>query len=138
MKQRLSLSPPTVGASSLLVIFAVLCLTVFALLSVSSVQADTRLGNASRDAISDYYEADKQAEIILSQLRRGEIPPGVTERDGIYTYACPLSDTQALAVEVTLQRTEYTILRWQVVSTVTWQPDETLPVWKETSEGGLS
>ena len=138
MKQRRSLSPPTVGASSLLVIFAVLCLTVFALLSVSSVQADTRLGDSARGAILDYYEADKQAEIILSQLRRGEIPPEVTEQDGIYTYSCPLSDTQALAVEVVLQESEYTILRWQVVSTVTWQPDETLPVWKETSEGGLS
>ena len=135
MKKQISLSPPTVGASSLLVIFAVLCLTVFALLSVSSVQADTRLGNSARDAIFGYYEADKQAEIILSRLRNGEIPPNVTETDGIYTYSCPLSDTQALEVQVSLQGAEYTILRWQVVSTADWQPDETLPVWNDKSKG---
>ena len=34
--------PPALGGVSLLVIFAVLCLTVFALLSLSTVQADCR------------------------------------------------------------------------------------------------
>ena len=40
-------TPPMVGGSSLLVIFAVLCLTIFTLLTLSTVQADTRLSEAS-------------------------------------------------------------------------------------------
>lgn len=40
-KQRFS--PPAIGGTSLLVVFAVLCLTVFALLSLTTVQADVRL-----------------------------------------------------------------------------------------------
>ena len=44
-KQKVTL--PAIGGSSLLVIFAVLCLTVFALLSLSTVQADNRLSDAS-------------------------------------------------------------------------------------------
>ena len=47
MKRNHSISTPTVGGSSLLVIFAVLCLTVFALLSLSTVQAEKRMADAS-------------------------------------------------------------------------------------------
>ena len=43
MKGKLRFSPPAVGGASLLVSIFVLCLTVFALLSLSPVQADTRL-----------------------------------------------------------------------------------------------
>ena len=41
-RKQAELSPPPVGGASLLVVFAVLCLTVFALLSLS-----TEIGRAS-------------------------------------------------------------------------------------------
>lgn len=69
-----------VGISSLLVIFAVLCLTVFALLSVSTVQAQLRLAESTRSAITGYYRADAEAEEILAKLRAGEISEGVEKR----------------------------------------------------------
>ena len=125
-------SPPAVGGSSLLVIFAVLCLTVFALLGLSSVQANGRLSDASAQAISSYYTADCQAEAILSRLRAGELPEGVTVSDGLYTYQCPISDTQTLAVEVRLDDADWTVLRWQAVSVVDWENDDTLSVWDGT------
>ena len=40
-------APTVVGGSSLLVIFAVLCLTVFAVLSLTQAQADRRLAQNS-------------------------------------------------------------------------------------------
>ena len=43
MDERRDSFPPAVGGSSLLVIFAVLCLTVFALLTLSTAAADSRL-----------------------------------------------------------------------------------------------
>ncbi|MEI3141197.1 MAG: hypothetical protein V8S34_06355 [Lawsonibacter sp.] len=96
--------PPVVGGSSLLVIFAVLCLTVFALLSLPTVQADRRLAQSSwPSAVTGYYQADCQAEEILSRLRAGERPEGVTEEgEGVFSYACPISDTQTLEVRVRL------------------------------------
>lgn len=118
-----------VGISSLLVIFAVLCLTVFALLSVSTVQAQLRLAKSTRSAISGYYRADGEAEGILSKLRAGEIPEGVEKKGDTYAYACPISENQALFVCVKIQGTEYTVLRWQVVSTTQWDADTKLPVW---------
>ena len=136
MDKRERTGPMTVGASSLLVIFAVLCLTVFALLSVSTVQADRRLSDKAADAVTGYYAADCQAEEILARLRSGEIPEGVSEQAGVYSYACPISQTQTLTVSVTVEGPEYTILRWQAVSTARWQADDSLRVWDGTAEEG--
>lgn len=131
MSEKRTFSPPiVVGAVSLLTIFAVLCLTVFALLSLSTVQADSRLSDNAAAAISQYYEADCAAETVLAQLRAGEVPDGVTAYDGgVYRYSCPLSDTQTLVVEVALQGQDYTVLRWQTLSTARWEADDSLPVW---------
>ena len=46
-QKQVQVSPPPVGGASLLVVFAVLCLTVFALLSLSTVRANERLSEAS-------------------------------------------------------------------------------------------
>lgn len=129
MNNREKASFPPVGVSALLVIFAVLCLTVFALLSVSTVRADQRLRDNAAAAAEGYYAADRAAEEILARLRAGECPEGVEETGGVFRYACAISDTQALAVEVRVRGTDYTVLRWQAVSTADWQADESLPVW---------
>ena len=126
-------SPPAVGGSSLLVIFAVLCLTVFAMLSMSTVLAEQRLRDASADAVSDYYTADVQAETVLARLRAGEVPEGVELSDDLVaSYSCPLSDTQSLAVQVVFDGSlggSYRITRWQVVYTADWTPDNSIKVW---------
>ena len=134
MDKRKTAFPTGVGVSSLLVIFAVLCLTVFALLSISTVKADLRLSEQSARTVEGYYEADCRAEEILARLRGGEHPDGVKEENGIYSYACPISDTQTLAVQVKLSGAEYEILRWQAVSTQDWQADDSLPVWDGGTE----
>jgi hypothetical protein len=121
-----------VGGSSLLVIFAVLCLTVFALLGLSTVQADGRLSDSTVQAVSGYYEADCQAERILARLRSGQMPEGVTRTGDVYSYICSVSDTQQLQVEVSLDGTDYTVLRWQLVSIADWQPDQSIDLWDGT------
>lgn len=121
---------PPIGLSSLMVIFAVLCLTVFALLSVSTVRADQRLSENAAKAVEGYYRADCEAEEILARLRQGERPAGIKETNGVFAYACPISETQTLAVEVMVDGADYHILRWQAVSTVDWQASDQLPVWQ--------
>lgn len=126
-------APPVVGGSSLLVIFAVLCLTVFALLGLSTVQADSRMAEASYEAVQRYYEADTEAEQILASLRQGKIPVegvGKNEKDGnIYFYRCQVSEVQAIEVEVQITGDSYRVLRWQLVSTTDWESDESLDLW---------
>lgn len=118
-----------IGVSSLLVIFAVLCLTVFALLSISTVRADRALSEKAAASAKGYYQADLAAETTLAALRAGERPEGVTEEHGVFTYTHPISDTQTLVVVVAVTGTEYEILRWQTVSTADWQASDHLPVW---------
>ena len=118
---------PVIGGSSLLIIFAVLCLTVFALLGLSTVHANKRLSDISIQAVSDYYKADTEAEQILAQLRMGEIPEGVSSDGNVFYYTCPISDTQQL--QVVVQSGDWRILRWQSISTETWQADESLNLW---------
>ena len=129
-------SPPALGGSSLLVIFAVLALTVFALLSLSTVRADTRLADASAQAVEEYYAADCQAQEILARLRSGELPVEVQSHledswhTGVrYTYACPISETQELQVEVIVYPEGYEVLRWQAAPVGEWSPNEGLDLW---------
>ena len=120
---------PIVGGSSLIVIFAVLCLTVFALLGLSTVRASQKLSDISAKSVSDYYSADSTAEAILAELRAGNIPDGVIADDEIYRYVCPVSDTQALAVEVQVtDKDHWEIISWNTFSTVSWDGNDTLTV----------
>lgn len=136
MNDKRSFSPPVVGGSSLLVIFAVLCLTIFALLSLSTVQADGRLADASAQAVSSYYAADCQAEEILARIRAGQLPEGVEDAGGgLYRYAVPISDTQELRVTVTyFTPDDYRVIQWQAASIADWTPDESLGVWDGEEE----
>ena len=129
MDKRRRFSFPVVGGTSLLVIFAVLCLTVFALLSVGTVQAGRRLSDASAQAVSDFYAADLKAEQVFAKLRAGEIPEGVTEENGVFRYACEISDTQMLCVAMQKSEDGWSVLQWQAVSSVRWQEDDSMPVW---------
>ncbi len=135
MRDKKSLSFPMVGVSSLLTIFAVLCLTVFTLLTVATVQANGRMGESARQAVTDYYEADSAAHGILAEIRAGEIPDGVEEDNGVYRFSCPISQTQQLCVEVAVTGTEYTVLRWQAQSVDLWQNNDKMPVWDGEKEG---
>ena len=127
MKVSKPFTPPMIGGSSLLVIFAVLCLTTFALLGLSTVQADERLNDTCVRAVTEYYEADLQAERIFAQLRESarnenlngnplnndSLPDGVTVAGNVYSYQCVISDTQVLDVQIEKKGNDWTVLQWQ-------------------------
>ena len=131
-KQRSQVS--VVGGSSLMVIFSVLCVAIFALMSLTSATSDTRLNEKSLQAVRGYYEADSAAEEILASLRQGIVPEGVRLTDGVYCYECPISETQQLRVEVVTDGAAYEILRWQAASTADWVPDDHINVWDGSFE----
>jgi hypothetical protein len=129
MKEKRLFFPQPVGVASVLVIFGVLCLTVFALLAVSTVQAHSRLASPMHSAVEGYYAADSAAEEILAQLRQGQLPQGVAREGDLYTYQCPISATQTLAVAVRVDGTQYEILQWQAIPITQWEQEGSLPVW---------
>ena len=115
-EENTAVSLPAGGGSTLMVIFAVLCLLTFAVLSVATVTADRRLAEASQKAVENWYAADTRAEEILFELREGKCPEGVNSDGNVYSYACPMGENRSLTVEVKLNGSEYEILRWQAVN----------------------
>lgn len=153
-RKKESFSPPAIGGSSLLTVFAVLALTVFALLSLSTVRADVRLADAAAEAVTGYYAADCKAQEILARLRNGETPEGVTYQDGTVgvmrtspeppglvlqdepmfqaEYSVPISDTQELQVTVLLRGADYEVVNWRAAPSQEWTGGENFSVWDGT------
>ena len=65
MKSRKHFSPPMVGGSSLLVIFAILCLTIFTLLALSTAQADSF--GVRTEAEADAFRFQRQLNAYKQQ-----------------------------------------------------------------------
>lgn len=57
-----------IGSSSLLIVFLVLCLATFAILSLSSAKSDYTLSERLADHKSQYYEASAKAETVLGEI----------------------------------------------------------------------
>lgn len=127
-KKKERIAPPALGGTTLLVVFAVLCLVVFAMLSLSTVQAERKLSDSSRDAATAYYSADLEAQRVFARLRCGEEVPGVKVENGVYSYSCALSGEQKLIVELEKNENGWKVLRWQCAARQ-GEIDDTLPVW---------
>jgi len=116
------------GSSILLTIFAALCLTIFAVLSVSTAHADWRMGQTMAKAAAAFYEADEMAETIFARLRNGEIPPEVSCGKNRYTYSCPAGGSQYLWVELEKDGDNWKVICWKTVSGMEYE-EINLPVW---------
>lgn len=117
---------PILGAASLFTAFCVLLLTMLALLSLSQAKADRRIAEISARRVQEYHAADLEAQKLYASLRSGEIPPEVTEEQGIYRYQIPVSQYQTLFVEIDSAALEP--IRWQIVAHPE-APNENLSVW---------
>ena len=129
MKKTGAISTPGIGGSSLLVIFAVLCMTVFALLSLNTVLAEQRLSEAYGKATEDWYAADLEAQEIYARLRAGESVPGVEQLGNRYRYAVQVSQHQTLQVTLEKNDENWHVIFWHTVAYME-EKDSTLPVWQ--------
>ena len=110
------ISPPVFGGISLLMVFAVLCLTVFTLLTLSTVRADMKLSDGCAETVSQYYEADLKAEETFAQIRASRIPEFVNVNDGVYSYTQQINDTSYIFVEIKYEDNVWKVITWQTVS----------------------
>lgn len=133
MKQKSSPFSP-VGAGSLLVAFAILCLTVFALLSLTTAHREQRLSESAHRAVTEYYEADFQAQEVFARLRAGEIPSQVTRDGDLYTYQIPISQYNCLEVAIARESAGWRVLRWQLVTQTPEDDVRPLEVWTQQEE----
>lgn len=140
-----------IGSSSMLVVFIILCLVTFSVLSVASANNDRKYSEKIADRTTAYYEASNKAEELLSQIDDklkqvyeqynagylSQVPNALTSIDGIDTsdfpsvsFSVPINDTQTLSVALLIQIPEkegdtfYTVTSWKEISTEVWNGDE--------------
>lgn len=125
MREKNSFFLPATGASTLLAVFAVLSMMVLSVLVLSTARTTEKLYHASFQAVLDYYNADREAEVLFSRIRSGELPSQVTQNGRAFMYTCPVSEAQELRVRVRkLSGGHWKVERWQLVSTTVWQPED--------------
>ena len=129
-----------VGSASIILVFAVLCLTIFALISFTAANVDKAMLDISLKTVHEYYEADTLAECILAEILESSATPKslrgvdiISEiRGGVehVRFECTVSDTKNLYVEVAIyDGGAYDVLSWKVYNIGEWEADESLPVW---------
>ncbi len=133
------------GAVSLVMIFCVLCLAVFSVLTLATADRERNLAELTARSAAEYYAADCQAVEIVAALRDGQTVPAPADVDIALTiseysdhavqiaeFAVPIDDSQALDVAVCLRDQggeTCRILRWQTIYTGPWEIDESMDVW---------
>jgi len=130
-----------VGSASIVLVFAVLCLTIFSLITFVVASNDKNLVDAKAELVKGYYSADTLAELILSDIlasdnipktiRGVDINTGHNEQFNAETiyYFCDISDNKALYVSLLLQNNSFDILSWRMYDKEAWESDESIIVW---------
>ena len=131
------------GAVSLVMIFCVLCLAVFSVLTLATADRERNLAELTAQSAADYYAADCQAVEIVAALREGNAVPAdveitrtISEYSGgpveVAEFTVPIGDSQALDIAVCLQDQSGETcerLRWQTIYTGPWEIDESRDIW---------
>ena len=123
-----------VGASSILLIIVVLCLTSFSVLTLLSAKVDLSLTQRTVETVSAYYQLDGAAQRRISEidaaLLAGGDPSGwadvTIEADQPQLISFTVSGTDGRALSVTLRLTgategpRYVITAYRLVNTEGW------------------
>jgi hypothetical protein len=132
-----------IGSVSVVMIFSVLALTVFAVLTLITSQNEKKLAIKSADAVLRYYAADNVCVEKLAGIRAlaensgndlkkiaASLPEGVSgaQKNGVLylSYGENIDKNRTLSVLVAVDGGEVDVLRWEIVDTGDWNPDDGL------------
>ncbi len=115
-----------IGSASVVLMFTVLCMAIFALISHTSARNDMALAQAEAELVKGYYEADAMAERMAAELAADPNAPETAE------FTCEISDNKELYVKLAISGGAYDILVWRMRDTEEWRPEGGLPVWPGT------
>lgn len=147
------------GTASLVLIFSLLCMLAFAVLSLVSARTNLRTSQKSADRTTAYYEAENKANDILLKISQTieknldsenetvfyeNVKTELDGKDGIsfsdadkLDYPVEMAEQQFLSVSLLLSfeplenGKHYTITSWKTGSDYEWNPDTSLPLMTE-------
>lgn len=137
-----------IGSASIIMVFSVLCLTIFAVLTFLTANNEYKLAEKSALNMQTYYAADAGAVVTEGKIREvidnnpnpssaieeiEALDIGVTgsiESDGChFNYAEVMDDDQEIQVELLLQDGNLKILKWELVNVAEWSADGEVHLW---------
>ena len=145
-----------VGSASLAMVFSILCLTVFSVLSLITANNDYKLAEKNSSSLKEYYSADYNATEFANALittytssssayneetvnkHKDEYSLNEKNENGIITaaFSVPINEKTALSASLEIKNGKATILKWRIEDTYTQEYDTSLPVWNgEDSQG---
>lgn len=132
-----------VGSASIVMIFAVLCLTVFSTLSFVTANHERKLADKAAASVQQYYEADWKCEekyqniyeklqsgVKIEELQTIGVQVKTEELVHYLTYSVDIDEQQQIQVRLAvLPEGKIETEQWKVVATKQWQYDDHVDVW---------
>lgn len=143
---------PMLGGASIIVVFAVLCLTIFAVLTLITAQSEYRISEASVSSVDSYYKADAEAVAFTAELKRLFKEDKNTEALKDAALQCgadevrseedcivigktfPIDKNQALFVTLAAENGTVHVRGWQTVYCGEWDNEQGMELWNGVSE----
>ena len=127
----------SIGASSLILIFIVLCMATFGLLSLSSAQGDLKLDNKGQQWLKGVDEVLKeemgrgQDSTQCSLEIKDRLGDLYDRETGLISTDIPMDRGQSLRIELVLMCGEkrYEVKSWYVYNSEEYEIDTSMPVW---------
>jgi hypothetical protein len=125
-----------VGSASVVLMFAVICLAIFAVISFTSAVSNKARVQVEKALVTSYYEADVLAETIFAELLQADSIPdnirGVEIESGwdwyldaeTISFVCEISDKKELYVVIAVYEEEMDILVWRMRDIGAWETDD--------------
>lgn len=137
-----------VGISSVLLIFLIVCLAVFSVLTLTSATSDYKMSKKIADHTTQYYKAyqlaqdeianvDKKLQEIYNDSKTKKEYLKQVKRLIQTDFTITINDTQAIEVRLEAQYPEkigdvfYTIKSFKTISTTKWNGEDSINVYKK-------
>ena len=130
-----------IGSASIIMLFAVLCLTVLAALSLLSANSQYALSERSAEVTRAYYAAEVKAAEIYDLVKNGDMTKVSTiENNGetLYNYTVDIDEFQAITVLLAISGGETELRSWKIVDAGNWEPDDFFNLWTGETDTDIS
>ena len=122
-----------IGSSSLILIFIVLCLTTFGVLSLENARREDTFSQKNAAAVQAYYRADREAEAFVQAVDQTLALADGAKQPGRDTVSSEFAIDAGLALHVELavdwEKKTSRVQCWKVVDRGELAIDQSVPVW---------
>ncbi len=141
-----------IGTPTLILIFMILCLVTFGMLSLSTAKSEWNLAQRNADSVTEYYRVDKEGEafyqMVLQTVDHAQKEEGDLQafqntlskelgeyydsESGTISTQIPMKRSQSLSIKLSPipdKAGKILISQWKVIQTEDYEIDQSLPVW---------